>query len=97
MRIYAYSAILIALLGSYYGVYRLGASGVEAKDREALLEAHIRENQAITEVQNAKAKRDIVYRDRIKIVSQARDDSGCLDRITEPELTDQLYAGYHSQ
>lgn len=97
MKFYLYLFSTIAVIGSYYGTYTYGGRVVEARYKEALVEEGKRENKAISEVQDAKVKRDIIYRDRVKIVESFQDDSGCLDNPTPDDLLKQLHDARNSQ
>ena len=68
-------AVILSLIA---GAYLYGRHDGRALERSAVSEAvnkhQARENELIEELENAKAKREVIFRDRIKTIQQAQGD-----------------------
>jgi len=91
MKVYAYLAVVLAACGILWGVYYLGGSGEREKSAELALEHARKETALLEEVQKAKEQREVVYRDKIKIVEKASD--ACLDTAMPADVRMQLSGG----
>lgn len=95
MKIYAYLALL-ALLGAAFGAtYHFGQLSERDKVVKATNEFREREASLLAQIEDAKKKTKVEYRDRIKVVKEAV--GSCLDeRIPSPlldSLRNDLFAG----
>ena len=88
MKRYLYIAIILGLIGSHWWMYHRGEQAEENRNNAAILEAKAREDKLIAELEEAKAKREVRYRDRIVTVEKIVDE--CLDRPLPPDLLDGL-------
>jgi len=70
---------VLLLIGTFYAGNRYGANRIIAENQKSVEQKREKENEDIKELENAKSERQIVYRDRIKIVQSAPDLTGCLD------------------
>lgn len=83
MKAYAYIAAFLALLGAFWGVYRMGGSECRAASATAAREHVESQNRLLLQIEEAKQAREVVYRDKIKIVERVSDN--CTDApIPEP-------------
>jgi hypothetical protein len=78
MKIYFYAAILLGLIGSHLWMYSSGKDSERQKAVKTALEYREKENKLLAQLEEAKKKRAIVYRERIVKVDKIIDD--CLDR-----------------
>ena len=76
-RVYIALAIVAALLGSHWYMYEKGKARERDKATAAALEFREKEQKLIAELDKAKQKREVIYRDKIKIIKEAND--ACLD------------------
>ena len=79
MKIYAYLAAFLAFIGLLWGAVNYGQLIERNKATKAVIAYQEREVKLLDKLEKAKAKREVIYRDRIKIVRKATDSSGCLD------------------
>jgi hypothetical protein len=81
--------VLMALLAvSHLYAYRTGKNVVRGEMAKAVADYQLAEHELLTKLAEARRDRQIVYRDRIKLIRTAGDD-GCLDR-TLPAAADGL-------
>ena len=81
--IYVIGAIFVALLGSHAFLYQKGMQREREKATAVALEFRQKEQSLIAKLHEAKQKREIVYRDKIKIINEAND--ACIDLpISQP-------------
>lgn len=97
LKFYLYIAVVIAFIGNGFYFNHRGYQQKAFEDFEALQEAKEKESKAIKELSDAKSKRDVVYKDRIKVITRFRDDSGCLDNPLPDEFIEQLRNAYNSK
>lgn len=76
-RVYIALAVVAALLGSHWYVYEKGKGRERDKAAAAALAFREKEQKLIAELDAAKQKREVIYRDKIKIVKES--DDACLD------------------
>lgn len=70
--------IALTLITSAFGMgYHLGKQSYQVKEQKAVIQTQEKQNQAVKEVQQQEVKRQIVYRDRLKVIHDATDN--CLD------------------
>ena len=77
MKAYLYGAAVVAFLAMLAGAYYKGGVDCRSSAATALAEHRAKETRLLEEVQKAKDKREVVYRDRIKIVEGSKD--ACMD------------------
>lgn len=77
-RLYVILAVLIGLAGSHAWAYHKGKERERDKATAAALDFREREQVLIAALDEAKQKREVIYRDKIKIIEAATDE--CLDR-----------------
>lgn len=88
MRQYLYIAIILGLIGSHWWMYHRGEQAEENRNNAAILEAKAREDKLIAELEEAKAKREVRYRDRIVYVEKFAGE--CLDNAVPADLLERL-------
>lgn len=88
MKQYLYIAIIAGLIGSHWWMYHRGEQAEENRNNAAILKAKEREDQLIAELEEAKSKREVKYRDRIVYVEKFVGE--CLDSPLPPDLLDRL-------
>ena len=97
MKTYLIVATILVAIGLVTGAYRagygLGKTRAQMSFQQVALAQHERENQLLLELEMAKKERKIVYRERIKQVTQAKD--GCLDRPVPESISRLLYDDGH--
>ena len=87
MKTYIYAAAVIVLITSYSAVFHYG----RVFERDIVNEAIRDYQESVTDqVENEKQRREVIYRDRIKIVKEASDD--CLDRPMPDSIVNVLRA-----
>lgn len=90
MNVYAIAAIILGLIGSHFWAYGMGKDACRIEAEHAALEHREKENKLILELEDAKAKREVVYKDRIKVVQGVADPGGCLDAPFPQPFVDGL-------
>jgi len=87
MKAYLYGVIIIAMLaafaGTWFGGYRYGTLSTKDQVNRAFQENEKRVAKLLDELDKAKSEREVVYRDRVKIVKEAVGQ--CLDARIEPD------------
>lgn len=76
---YIVGALVLTLVASHGLVYHKGKVRERDKATAAALQFREKEQLLIAELDQAKQKREVIYRDKIKIVKEAND--ACLDTI----------------
>lgn len=79
MNPYAIAAIVIALIGSHWWMYHQGQQGEIVKAEHAALLYREKEIGLIAQIEEAKTKREVIYRDKIHAIQGAVDPTACLD------------------
>lgn len=79
MKQYIYLGVLLALIATHAWAYFAGRNAVARREQIAAATFKARESVLMQQLQDAQAKREVVYRDRIHTVEVAPDPSGCLD------------------
>ena len=83
MRLYLFAGcavgFVLLLIGTFYAGDKHGSNRIIAENQKAVEEKREKENEDIKELEDAKVERQIVYRDRIKVVESTPDLSGCFD------------------
>lgn len=87
MKIYVIAATLLSIVGLIFGTYRAGYSQgklvIRSQYEQAALAHREKENELLVLLRKAKRERNIVYQQRIRLISKASGD--CLDRpLPEP-------------
>jgi hypothetical protein len=91
MKAYLYGGLFVVFCLVMAGVYYLGGQGErEERAKEAARHAQA-ETLLLEKVQKAKQEREVVYRDKIKIVEKASDS--CLDSNLSDDVRMQLSGG----
>lgn len=88
MKVYAYLAGLAMILALFGGAYRFGQLSERDKVTKAINEFHEREASLLGQIEAAKKKTKVEYRDRIKVVKEAV--GSCLDERIPSPLLDSL-------
>jgi hypothetical protein len=78
MRKYLYSFIILSLAASYAWVYHYGKAVIQARYDRAALEYREKENRLLAQLEEAKKKREIIYKERVARADKIIDQ--CLDR-----------------
>jgi hypothetical protein len=89
--------ILVAIglvTGAYRAGYGQGKVSAQMSFQQAALAQRERENHLLLQLKMAKKERKIVYRERIKQVTEAKD--GCLDRPVPESISRLLHDDGHS-
>jgi len=84
MKLYIIIGFIVALLASYVAVYNTGKTVCRKEVQDAILKQVERENKLIKELEEARKKREIVYREKIKIIRETNDS--CLDQPLHPDI-----------
>lgn len=71
MKAYAYLAAVLALLGALWGVYHMGGAGCREASANAARESRERQDEDIAKLERDRPKREVIYRDKIRIVEQS--------------------------
>ena len=77
MKIYAILAAMLAIIGAGWGLYHMGGAGCREASATAAREYIERQNVLLGELENAKQIREVVYRDKVRIVRESTD--ACTD------------------
>lgn len=87
-----YGAIGIALLITVVGwfSYKAGVNSEIAAGAKIISDYQNKQRKMVEELEQAKANREIVYRDKIKIIKEAVDPSGCADTNVPDSILQQL-------
>ena len=80
---YMLLALVVLLLGTHSYMYKKGKSVEQQKAMAAAFEFRERENVLLAAIEKEKSTREVVYRDRTKIVREASSD--CLDNCRLPK------------
>lgn len=89
-RLYIIIAMLIGLAGSHALAYHKGKERERDKATAAALDFREREQKLIAQIDEAKQKREVIYRDKIKVVNDAADE--CLERTPPSSILGILRA-----
>lgn len=101
MKLYVYIALIAAVAGGLWYAYSLGRDSGEAEERskwqaeylalqDELKAEREREQEVIIEVQEREAEREVVYRDRVKVVEKSTGE--CMDRNIPDDVDSVLAA-----
>lgn len=75
MKTYVIAGVIIAILvfsgGAYFAGYKAGGTACDKKVQDATLEFRDREDKANLELAESQKEREVIYRDKIKIVREA--------------------------
>ena len=86
---YIIGAVVIALLGSHAFVYHKGKEGERDKATAAALQHREKEQTLIAELEVAKQKREVIYRDKIKIIRET--DDACTGSNMPQPIIDLMF------
>lgn len=78
MRLYIYLAAALMLIGSHSAAMHYGMVFERDKANASIHDYQERVNKLKASLQEAKQHREVVYRDRVKVIREAADE--CLDR-----------------
>jgi hypothetical protein len=70
--------------GAYFVGHHAGKKSCQKQVQDVILERNEKENKLIIELEKARKEREIVYRDKIKIVEKTQDS--CLDQPLHPDI-----------
>ena len=91
IKAFAYIAAIVIALGALWGAYRLGGSQCR-EDSAALAVEHLeKQNSLLGQIEEAKQAREVVFRDKIKIVERVTDS--CTDVPIPESIRLQLSTG----
>lgn len=76
---YIIGAVVLSLIVSHGFVYHKGKARERDKATASALQFREKEQKLIAELDEAKQKREVIYRDKIKIVKEAND--ACADSV----------------
>ena len=91
MKPYAYLAALLAALAALWGVYHMGGASCREKAANAARANLERQNELLGALEDAKQHREVVYRDKVRIVRESVDD--CLGVPLPDAVRMQLSGG----
>lgn len=77
LRAYIAIAVLLALVAGYGYAYHSGVAAEKARGTAAAFKAREKENVLIARLEESKTQREVIYRDKVKIVHDAA--GVCLD------------------
>ena len=93
MKIYVIAATILAIVALLFGTYRAGVSqgklATRSKYEQTALAYRDRENELLLSLEKVKKERNIVYRERNRVINTAKGD--CLDRPVPESITRILY------
>lgn len=69
--------VLVIAVSLFGGGFYLGGQHAKTKQQAAVIKAQSQQNKAVEQVQQAQVKREIVYRDRLKVIHDVKDN--CAD------------------
>ena len=73
MKIYAYLIAILAALGAFWGVYHMGGAATREQASQAARMASERQAELAAELEQAKHKREVIYRGKIEIIEASTD------------------------
>ena len=88
---YAYIAILLAVLAALWGVYHMGGASCRENASSAAREHLEAQNRLLSQLEDLKQSREVIYRDRIRIVEKSTAD--CLSVHLPDDVRMQLPGG----
>jgi hypothetical protein len=91
MKAYAYVAALLAALGAVWGVYYVGGASARENYATAAREHMERQSALLAELETAKQTREVIYRDKIRIIEKSTAD--CLSVPMPDDVRLQLSGG----
>lgn len=89
-RLYIYFAGLLIVAGLLYGAYHAGQLAERDKVHQAVTDFRDREAKLLDDLEQARAERQIEYRDRIRVIRQAVDPTSCADQKITPAIKESL-------
>jgi len=91
MKAYLYGAGVLVIIGLLLGVFYLGGQHERLKRAQAEADFRARETVLLDEINKKKSEREVVYRDKIKVVEKVVD--ACLDTTMPDAVRLQLSGG----
>ena len=88
MKAYAYMIAVVAVIGAMWGVYHMGGSQCREVSATAAREHLESQNRLLAQIEEAKQAREVVFRDKIKIVERVTDS--CTDAPIPESIRLQL-------
>jgi hypothetical protein len=73
MKTYAYLIAFLAILGAGWGLYHMGGAATREQASEAARMASERQAELVAELEQAKHKREVIYREKIKVIEASTD------------------------
>ncbi len=95
MKVYAYLAALVVLLGALWGVYHMGGASCREASANAAREHVESQNKLLAELEDAKQTREVKYVDKIRVVRESTAD--CLGTTLPDPVRLQLSGGGEKQ
>lgn len=92
MKAYAYLAAFVALLGALWGVYHMGGAECREASANAAREHLEAQNSLLSQLDDAKRNREVVYRDKTRVIRESADS--CADIPIAPAIRMQLSSGH---
>lgn len=71
--------VVVLLVGSYMKGVEAGANKEKAKAAEVIADYQAKQSKLIKELDEARKQTRIEYRDRVKVIRETPDPSGCAD------------------
>ena len=91
MKAYAYIAAIVIVIGAFWGVYHMGGSGCRESAANAARTSLESQNKLLEELEDAKQNREVVYRDKVRVVRESTAD--CLGVSINDDVRLQLNGG----
>jgi len=81
-------ALLIAVVGWFS--YKAGVNSEIAAGQKIIADYQAKQREMVEELEHFKMKREVIYRDKIKIIKEVVDPSGCIDTNVPNSVLQQL-------
>lgn len=91
MKAYAYLAAILTLLGALWGVYHMGGASCRENAATAARGHLEAQNRLLAELEEAKQNREVIFRDKIRVVRESTAD--CLGVPMPDDVRLQLSGG----
>ena len=83
-------SLVVGLATSHWFAYSAGKDKILANQAELMKERDGRIVDLQIELEEEKAKRKVIYRDKIKIIREAADPTGCADATPPADILQQF-------
>lgn len=84
IRLIGYILVLVIAVSLFGGGFYLGGQHAKTKQIEAVNKEQAKQDKEVEKVQQAQVKREIVYRDRLKVIHDVQDS--CADQPMPDEF-----------